>query len=320
MTYSPKQAQSLAGKVRKQFGSEIAAASSVSGIPADFLAGFVGVECGKNKAGDFVPGATRFEPHVYRNLIALRDGIKARYQGLTRRHVAGKTDLEIRALSKSYGPTQIMGWHTLKNLPGFTIEDLNRPGRRFLAATELLKINSAADLKAKAWPRVLRTWNTGKPDGKTYHADYVPNALAVMAAYAALAPAPIVITAAGPIDPVTTEPILEAEPVVEATPAPEPAVEVKPDPASSPEPGLVDSLEQYGQKFEKVDNVAARVSGASWMMTLLAKIGGAALVVWEVIRDNKETIVLVAGVALIIVGLWYFSRAKDRANARALKP
>lgn len=289
------------------FGPEIEAASTFSGIPAAFLAGFVGVECGKDKKGGLKPSATRFEPHVYTALLALRDGAKSRYQGLSRSHVVGKTEPEMRALAHSYGPTQIMGWHTLKNLPDFTIADLNRGGRRFVATVELMRLNSAADLKARAWPRVLRTWNTGRPDGKTYHADYVPNALAVMEAYSTLpalaAPKPAEPSPAAP-DP------LPAELPEIPTPA------SPPDPA--PEPDLIGSLERYGDKFEKVDKVANRVSGASWIVTLGAKGAGVALVVWEILKENRDTFLLIAGVALVVAGIWYFSRAKDRSNARAL--
>lgn len=242
--------------VKAAFGPEIFAVCKLRPNLEPFFAGFVGVECGKKRVGKetkFNPDATRFEGHVLEKLKALRDGKKRLYQGLTPSAVAGKTDLELRVLATSHGPTQIMGFHTLKALRDYSIEDLSRPGRRFSATYDLLLKVAIADVVSGHWERVLRTWNSGEPTGETHDPDYVFNALAVMEAYrqipgaaastpAAILPDPLIVTPgpqAGPSDPGR-------------------------EPGTDPDPGSWDtSLGEVDESLSKVASFGQRVADAS---------------------------------------------------------
>jgi len=94
----------------------------------------------------------------------------------------------------------------------------------------------------------------------------------------------------------------------------EPAPEAVPQ---TPTGSVIDTLEDYGEKFGKVDAVASKVSAASWLMTIGTKIGGLAVLVLAFIRDNWVEVAI--GAALIVAALWCFSRAKDRAQERTLR-
>lgn len=183
MGYTSKQAERIAKQILDRWGPSLANAVNGTAIPAAFLAGFVGVECGKDRRGILKPEATRFEPHVYRRLIAVRDRKARTYSNIKPAQLANYADEHIRRLATSHGPGQIMGWHTINSLSGRGISDLSAPDTMFVCMVELLEVVAGPYIRRSDWGSVLRIWNTGRPNGKTYHADYVSNALAVMESY-----------------------------------------------------------------------------------------------------------------------------------------
>lgn len=199
-------ARSLALRIHRRFGQQIADACAHSRtVTPDFLAGLISNEAGKYSrshadvkagrfsAGDFNVHATRFEPGVYEDLISLRDrgycfiGGKRRttYNNITRADIRSASDEAIKALSRSYGTTQIMGWSMVKMLKG-TLADLRNPDKHLLLAVERLEIVAKPQLRARQYESAFRIWNTGSPTGKTYDPAYVANGTAVMLAYRGL--------------------------------------------------------------------------------------------------------------------------------------
>ena len=87
------------------------------------------------------------------------------------------------------------------------------------------------------------------------------------------------------------------------------------NPPNEPPPDVFNTIEQYGEKFGKVDAVASKVSGASWFMTLTTKFSGLALLGWESLKENWVGAAI--GAALIIAALWYYKHAKERADMRS---
>lgn len=88
-----------------------------------------------------------------------------------------------KKLATSYGYTQIMGWHALEW--HWPLVELLDPTRHFGFVLTLLhwftehyQLDPAADAD-----KLLRCWNTGRPDGKTYDPKYVPNGLRRMRLY-----------------------------------------------------------------------------------------------------------------------------------------
>ncbi|HEX3100639.1 MAG TPA: hypothetical protein VHQ01_02545, partial [Pyrinomonadaceae bacterium] len=72
---------------------------------------------------------------------------------------------------------------------------------------QLLKIVGGRYMREGDLTSVLHIWNTGNANGKTYHEDYVTNALKVKKAYEALiADNPFTVSAAAPaVDPIETQ-------------------------------------------------------------------------------------------------------------------
>lgn len=226
-----KQALKAASDIYTRFGDRIETACQGSIVDPAFVAGLICNEAGRRR-GVIVESATRFEPAVYADLVWLRDNGycfigKARrttYSGVTRAQIADASDAALRALATSYGLLQIMGWHSLASLD-CTIADLRDPAKHLGYAVKLLGIvgkpyltkarsTRSATVRDEEFEKVCRIWNTGRPNGKTYHASYVPNARAVRISYAAIAAAQ---ASTSPDDrPIVPQP---AQPVAAVAPA-----------------------------------------------------------------------------------------------------
>ncbi len=87
-------------------------------LPTSYLMALIMLESsGKNHI------KPRFEPNVYDKLKKLRDGKIKRFEDLTQKDVAGLSNMQLRALSKSYGPFQIMGYKSIRL--GVDVSDLD---------------------------------------------------------------------------------------------------------------------------------------------------------------------------------------------------
>lgn len=202
MAYTHKQAESIARQIYDRFGDQIKVACFGSVVTPAFLAGLLGVEAGKDRRGQLLPLATRFEPGVFSQLKKVQAGTLAKYNGITKQQITGASDESLRALSTSYGLAQIMGWHVINNLKT-TVGDLRDPNRHLTFAVKLLLLDAKPYLTSAAYNAVtadtnyekaMRIWNTGSPNGNTYHVSYVADAKKVRDCYqiiSAAAPAPI---------------------------------------------------------------------------------------------------------------------------------
>lgn len=174
--------KALAQQIFDRFDKQIVEACQGANVPPAFIAGLIANEAGKRN-GVIVREATRFEPHVYASLIAVRDGRQAKYNRITRQDLTGASDAAIRALSISYEATQIMGWHVVKNLR-CTIADLRNPDKHFFYTVKLLEMNGfVRNATEDQMDGEMRQWNTGREGGQTYHANYVPNARRIRELY-----------------------------------------------------------------------------------------------------------------------------------------
>jgi len=193
--------------------THIAEAANASSVPARFL----GALTANESAG--APDAARFEPAVYRHLLAVAAGEAPAYAGIQtaeierqiedRLHpkapefharyltgafaagqgepIAALRDEVLRELATSWGFTQIMGYHVLGRRP--RVRDLLDPGRHYSLAVELLA-EFAHDYQldlGREFEPMFRCWNTGQPHGKTYDPAYVENGMRRMDLYAEVA-------------------------------------------------------------------------------------------------------------------------------------
>jgi hypothetical protein len=179
----------LMQRIKSSWHAEIEAAIDGTIIPEAFLGALIANESAGNAK------AERFEPVVFAQLAEVLLGTRMEYNGLTKAALlvyierSDFTDSlrNLAELATSRNLTQIMGWH-------FPALSEPMPGETLLAAiylnmtVKLLTI-AANDFEldlSKDFPQLLRCWNTGRPDGKTYDPQYVPNALKRMAIYGTL--------------------------------------------------------------------------------------------------------------------------------------
>ncbi len=195
--------------VFERCGAVIAEACAASSVPPEFLGALVANE--SNGYGD----ATRFEPAVYRHLLAVAQGqsplygsinvtelddeisellppndatLHARYltPAFAANHSArlrSLADEALRELATSWGYTQIMGYHMVGQ-PG-TVRQLLEPRFHFRMAIRLLSA-FAVDYQldpALEFGELFRCWNTGRPYGRTFDPDYVVKGLQRMEIY-----------------------------------------------------------------------------------------------------------------------------------------
>lgn len=172
MAYSKKDVDSIARKIVKQFGSRL---QSLDPLYRKFIAGLIGVEAKKTATG-FDESGKRFEPGVYQALKKVRDGLRPEYNRLTKKDLSDASDDALKNLATSWGATQIMGWHVIKNLPGASVDDLRNPEKHLKYAQDLARLVAAGYITGNNLAAAYRIWNTGSPTGKTHDPDYVENA------------------------------------------------------------------------------------------------------------------------------------------------
>jgi hypothetical protein len=190
----------LMRKIHGELGSTFFRLAESSSVPRAFLAALVAGESGGRD------DATRFEPGVFAKILLAAGGHKSFSDPSLSRPLEQKEWLaqadkglgsrppgtsyffaglqEIEELATSYGYTQLMGWHALEwHAP---VADFLNPALHFhytlrLLAffTEKYQLDLAADYQAA----LLRCWNTGRPDGKTFDPQYVENGLRRMTLY-----------------------------------------------------------------------------------------------------------------------------------------
>ena len=167
-------------------------ATKTGSIPQSFIAALTANESDKNVD----PNSTRHEPAVLAKLVAVCLGQRKSYNGVTAGMLwlshDGKESPEklsfrqlehLQNAATSWGFTQIMGYHALRM--GGSISELANPSRHYALTVKLLnecpancKLKFGVDVDlSKDFEKMARWWNTGKPDGKTYHENYVPNIL-----------------------------------------------------------------------------------------------------------------------------------------------
>ena len=152
-------------------------------LSTEYLLSLIILECGGQK-----PCGKRFEPKRYRQLKNLRDGKRRKFENLLREDLVGLSDTEIQGLATSWGPFQIMGYHSIglsKSGETVTINDFTGP-RAVEIGVRWVAENYGRILRHERYKDAFHMHNTGrvypkvgKP--KTHDPDYVSNGLSHMA-------------------------------------------------------------------------------------------------------------------------------------------
>ncbi|MFN3604066.1 MAG: hypothetical protein ACK4UJ_05085 [Leptonema sp. (in: bacteria)] len=144
-------------------------------IPASYLAALISLE--SSPPGNW--NSERFEPKVYERLQLLRDQGK-NFGNIPQSKIKKLSDTEIYKLSKSYGLTQIMGYHCLDL--GCSIDDL-KSSDHLLWSISYIRKHYLKYIIEKKWEECFRLHNTGNPYGKTHNKDYVQKGIRRMKYY-----------------------------------------------------------------------------------------------------------------------------------------
>lgn len=145
-----------------------------------YLLSLIVLECGGHK-----PCGSRFEPKRFKQLKNLRDGKRRKFEYLRKEDLKGMSDAEIRELATSWGPFQIMGYHTIglsKTGEAVTVADLTGP-RSIEIGIRWIDENYGTLLRNERFKDSFHMHNTGRTYPKvggprTHDPNYVSNGLA----------------------------------------------------------------------------------------------------------------------------------------------
>jgi hypothetical protein len=170
--------QALMAKIKAGYGQIIREAVNGTAIPEALVAALIANETGGNGL------AVRFEPGVYRHLAEVLSGAAHSYGQITKAVLAGKTDEDIRALATSWGATQIMGYNALAH----KVDYLSLPHAEVSIPLTVRMLGEFAHEFGLApgsdAGALLKCWNCGNPNGKTFDPLYVVRGTGRMKIYA----------------------------------------------------------------------------------------------------------------------------------------
>lgn len=183
-------------KIREGWGATIAAACASSTVPQAFVAALIANESGGNNL------VTRFEPAICGQIMEVFIGLRASLQVTGIANPVGPDDLapnwkilktqsfleRVCTLAKSWGLTQIMGWHFVALgmlISNIGIDQLTATLRLMAAAAPHfdLDLSMTDEAAVRDW---FTWWNSGSPTGKTSDPNYAENGVDRMLIYAAL--------------------------------------------------------------------------------------------------------------------------------------
>lgn len=138
--------------------------------------------------------AKRFEAGVYKHFNVVKGGLHVVdrspegrvYTAAAPVWLAQASDDQVRALSTSWGWTQVMGYHAAEFRQ--PLDALQHPETHYLLAAELMAgfVHRWALDPLKNFEQMARCWNGGHPTAQTYDPHYVPNLLRRMDVWNAL--------------------------------------------------------------------------------------------------------------------------------------
>jgi hypothetical protein len=165
---------------KSQYGEDVAKYAEEFDLPYAYLMALIQLESGGRK-----PAGKRFEPHVFEQLKAVRDGTRPAYENVTSLHLADANDDALKNLSTSWGPFQLMGYKCI--LLEVQIRDIRgKEAIRFGA--DWINQTYGVQLRREAYQDAFHLHNTGRSfpkSGKpqTYHPDYVARGIHLMDHY-----------------------------------------------------------------------------------------------------------------------------------------
>ena len=139
----------------QNYGEEMREISSALDVPYAYLMALAVLECSGEK-----PAGHRFEQHVYRELIKVKEGKRRAYEAVRQEHLAALSEEEIRDLATSWGPFQLMGYKAIGL--GLDVEDLSDEEVAAREGARWIQKEYGRFLTRKKWKDAFHIHNTGK--------------------------------------------------------------------------------------------------------------------------------------------------------------
>lgn len=95
--------------IEKMYGTEIDLFAKQQNLPSSYFKSLIILETSGIK-----PAPSRYEPQVYKQLKSVKEGKRKSYTGIKKETLKNFSDAYLKKLSTSWGPFQIMGYHSIK--------------------------------------------------------------------------------------------------------------------------------------------------------------------------------------------------------------
>lgn len=141
-------------KVNANYGRRVELYARQLRLPADYFKALILLEC----SGNYPPGS-RYEPHVFAQLLAVQKDHSPVYSGIRQAHLKGRSKKNLQQMATSWGPLQIMGYHSIHL--GIHIDEL-KGEQSLYHGMVWAKQNYGHLLKKKAYRDAFHFHNTGK--------------------------------------------------------------------------------------------------------------------------------------------------------------
>lgn len=165
------------------YAEEVKKVSEELNVSPEYLLALIALECTGVK-----DAPSRFEPHIFVKLQAVRDGEKPNFESVTTADIANSSDEALKNLASSWGPFQLMGYQCL--YLDIKLKAL-RGSKAVYHGTQWIKNAYGKYLDKKKYKDAFHLHNTGKPyprlgPPRTHSRKYVPRGLKFMKEFKAL--------------------------------------------------------------------------------------------------------------------------------------
>ncbi len=142
-------------KVKTNYEAQVKQICQELNLPAEYFLALIILECSARKNPP-----SRYEPHVFEKLKAVKNGKLTTYSGLTKADLQPYNEASLKLLATSWGALQIMGY----NCVGLkiTIDEL-KGANSLRYGIYWCKLNYGKYLEKKDFKNAFHIHNTGKP-------------------------------------------------------------------------------------------------------------------------------------------------------------
>jgi hypothetical protein len=164
-------------RTQENYGAEVDKLAAQFDLSPEFLKSLIILECSGLKKVK-----PRFERHIYKKLVAVRDGRLDHFENIKPPDLRGATDDALKNMASSWGPFQIMGYKCI--WLDTQLKDL-RGDDAVYWAVKWIDLTYGDYIRKGQYKDAFHIHNTGQPypDGgkpRTYDPKYVPNGLMYM--------------------------------------------------------------------------------------------------------------------------------------------